>query len=249
MNIFDGPILDILQKLSKESIVPLDAADSGLELADRNPFLMERDTAVELGGYPKESINIYVPSSNLESLLLKACESGISVNEPGVYCIGNPAIITEKEKLVSFGKIVLLKTKSIPDEKWYEFTQKELMTDTRLHIKDVMQRQSSTHYNLNLRIGKTAMKNGFSISRLGKTIKESFMKLEEVESAVVIFIVGESALYKDLLGNGEKIKEITLTLNHIFDGIDMDCGHCNLVEICNEVEGIRKLHKKKESKS
>lgn len=245
MHIFDKPIGKILEQLKAQNLVKLDDVPA-IKLSEKNIFLMERDTAIELGGYPEESINIYVPSSNMKNLASHLSGDGDSFGS-GVYCIGNQELL--KEKHVSFGKIVLLETEEIPDNKWYEFTQKELMTDSRIRMEDVMLRQSSTHYNINLKVGKSAMKNGFSLPAFGKTVYESFLKLEEVKSVTVILIIGESRLYKSLLEDAEKIKEITLTLNHIFDGIDMDCGHCNLVEICNEVEGMRKLHKERKVKN
>lgn len=245
MNIFDKPVLQILESIKTQSFIKLKNDSPALEITDKNPFLMERDTAIELGGYPKESINIYVPSSNMQELKEQIFNTEDSVLDSGVYCIGNPAIFSGNEAHISFGKIVLLETEEIKDEDWYGFTQKELLTDSRIRIKDVMLRQSSTHYNVNFRVSKTAMKNGFTAEGFGKTIQKAFYDIPGVKSVTVILIFGENPLYKQLLEKAERIKEITLTLNHIFDGIDMDCGHCNLVEICNEVEGMRKLHKKK----
>lgn len=240
MNIFDKPVSTILESIQVEKIHKLGAADMLWPISDRNPFLMERDTHMELGGYPKESINIIVPSTNMPQILKDKLPECFDA----AYIIGDADILGKKEKHVSFGKIVLLETEEIPDDKWYEFTQSELLTDSRIRLKDVMLRQSPTHYNLNMRVGKAAVKNGLNMEIIASTIKSEFEKLEFVKSATVIILVGESELYKKLLPSAEKIKEITLTLNHIFDGIDMDCGKCDLVEICNEVEGIRRIHRK-----
>ena len=108
-----------------------------------------------------------------------------------------------------------------------------------------MLRQSPVHYNINLRVGKEAFHRGFDIQVLGETIYNAFRQMKYVKSVIVLLIVGESKLYKELLPIAEKIKEVTLTLNHIFDGIDMDCGHCDLSAVCNEVEAIRVLHKRR----
>lgn len=244
MNIFDKPITKILEYIKEETILPLSTKVLPLQPAEKNPFLMERDTQLELGGFPKDSINIYVPSSNMQSLKNQILGQTQKL-EAGVYCIGNPELSGSKENHISFGKIVLLETETLPDEQWYNFTQSELITDSKIYLKDIMLRQSSTHYNTNLRVSKNAMKNGFTLEALGKAYLSAFEKIECVKSATIILIIGDSYLYKNLLETAEKIKEITLALNHIFDGIDMDCGHCNLVEICNEVEGMRKLHKKR----
>lgn len=244
MNIFDKFVretTEIIGSEQPEQITELKCSCQPWEIQDKNTFLMERDTAIELGGYPKESINLIIPSSNLREL--SGLGIGLGFGE-GVYCIGDPGLLANGEKHISFGKIVLLETEAIGDDDIYEFTQQELLTDSRIRMKDVMLRQSPAHYNLNLRIAKAAILAGFDLDKMGRTVQESFAAMEHVKSVTVIFIVGDSALYKKLLGVAEMVKEVTLTLNHIFDGIDMDCGSCDLSEICDEVEGVRELHKR-----
>ena len=243
MNIFDKYILQILDGCASEDRKRLAFTGNSLPIAQKNTFLMERDTAIELGGYPQESINLIVPSSKLPELTKQAEGDKSLMLEDGVYCIGDPKLLHGKEKHISFGKIVLLDTEHIPDDEWYDFTQSELLTDSKLWMKHVMLRQSPTHYNINLRVGKDAFQRGFDIQVLGETIYNAFRQMKYVKSVIVLLIVGESKLYKELLPIAEKIKEVTLTLNHIFDGIDMDCGHCDLSAVCNEVDAIRVLHR------
>ena len=245
MDIFDKYILQILDGCASESILKLALTGESWEIAQKNTFLMERDTAIELGGYPKESINIIVPSSKLSELTQQAGRNKSFVLEDGVYCIGDTKLLYGKETHISFGKIVLLETEHIPDDEWYEFTQSELLTDSKLWMKHVMLRQSPVHYNINLRVAKEAFNRGFDIQLLGETIYKAFRQMKYVKSVIVLLIVGENKLYKELLTTAEKIKEVSLTLNHIFDGIDMDCGHCDLSVVCNEVEAIRALHKRR----
>lgn len=245
MNIFDQYILQILDGCVSEDIKRLAFTGSSFEIAQKNTFLMERDTTIELGGYPKESINIIVPSSKLPELITQAKKEKSLTLEDGIYGIGDSALLYGKEKHISFGKIVLLETENIPDDEWYDFTQSELLTDSKLWMKHVMLRQSPAHYNINLRVGKEALREGFDIPVMGETIYKAFRQMKHVKSVIVLLIIGESRLYKGLLSTAEKIKEVTLTLNHIFDGFDMDCGHCDLSVVCNEVEAIRALHKRR----
>ena len=253
MNIFDKYIAETIKSCCAHPLQPLPRPESFWPLQEKNTFLMERDTAVELGGYPKESVNLILPSSRLREKTVFNGSDGTDQREraqekilsDGVYCIGDPAIMDGSQSHVSFGKIVLLETEDITDGDLYAFTQEELLTDARIRMKDVMLRQSPTHYNINLRVGKAALAAGFDAAKAGWTVHEAFCRMEKVRSVTVILLVGENELYKKLLGTAEKVKEVTLTLNHIFDGIEMDCGHCEQKEICNEIEGMRALHKKK----
>ena len=234
MDIFDSLIKDTLNVLDNYSMVPLDEKAAPWDILDKNIYLFDKETAFELGGYPKESVNMLIQSSN--SFL------------NGFYVIGDERLIN-KEKHLSFGKIVLLRIKDIESDKIYDFTQDVLLKDAKSHFKDVMTRASSKHYYINYKVSKNALKQGFSFSSIAQAIKKQFMQIDAVEDVSVVFIVGDSNIYKELLPIVEKAKEVTLTLNHIFDGVDMDCHACNMNDICNEVQGLRKLHKELNKKN
>ena len=65
----------------------------------------------------------------------------------------------------------------------------------------------------------------------------------------MVLLEGDSPLYRQLIPIAEKVKDVTAALNTMFDGIDMDCGSCSLNEICDEVEGLRELHRKKRAET
>ena len=61
----------------------------------------------------------------------------------------------------------------------------------------------------------------------------------------IIFVTGDKALCKDLAATAKKVDAITLTLNHIMDGLATDCSVCSFKPVCDEVEGMKELHFKK----
>ena len=199
-------------------------------LTDRNSFIMERDTAVELGGYPKESVNLIVSSSS---------ELPVS----GLWVCGDAE--TAETSHISFGKIVFLQTEELEDGQVYDFQQAVQLADLRLYLEHVMSRTSSRQYQMNLRIGKKAADTGLGLDALARTMRQHFLQIPGVKDAAVILLAGDSLLYKQLLPIAEKVKDVTAALNTMFEGIDMDCGSCSLNEICDEVEGLREMHRKK----
>ena len=202
-------------------------------LAEKNPFIMERDTAVELGGYPKESVNLIVSSSGpLPAEDLTVIESA-----------------ADGTNHISFGRVVFLQTEEISDEQVYEFQQAVQLADLRLKLQDAMTRTSSRQYQMNLRIGKKAAENGLDLDAMARSVQQHFLQIPQVKKAAVFLIAGESSLYRELLPVAEKVKDVTVALNTMFDGIDMDCGSCSLNEICDEVEGLRELHRKKQAET
>ncbi|MBV1684079.1 hypothetical protein KR505_11765 [Eubacterium callanderi] len=232
MDIFDQYAEKITAQLKNNTLLKLPQSGGLWPETEKNPFIMERETAVELGGYPKESINLMISSSNFDF-----------VEKDGLWLIGDPKALYGKDKHLSFGKVVLLKCKDVNSEETYDYLKSVEFSDMRQHFFDVMVRMSTQKQFTNLRISKKAMKKGFTIDRLGWSMLQSFLALPQVEQVKIILILGDSPLYKELLPVAEKIRDVTSALNTMFDGIDFDCQSCKLNGICEEVEGLKKVHK------
>lgn len=213
--------------------------------ADRNPFIMERDTATELGGYPKESINLILSTSGylpIEGIhRIGEANNGRTEGVHGDRTGGQMVPAGHQ----SFGKIVFLQTEEIPEEEIYDFQQRVQLADLRLQLRDVMVRSSSRQYLLNLRVGKKAITDGFDLEILARTIYAHFRNIPRVKDAAVVLIAGDSPLYRQLMPAAERVREITAALNTMFEGIEMDCGSCSMSPVCDEVEDLRRLHQKK----
>jgi len=252
MKLFDKYMMEaaaLLQPYLKEYGRPV--ADEGplWPLTDRNSFIMERDTALELGGYPKESVNLIISSS--QPLPFRDEDGGLSllIRESAPLKEGENDNLRELcqdfngEAHQSFGKIVFLQTEEFTDDAAYEFQQAVQLADLRLKLEHVMTRSSSRQYQINLRVGKKAAEAGLGLDAMVRTMRQHFLLIPGVKDAAVILLAGDGPLYKQLLPIAEKVKDVTAALNTMFEGIDMDCGSCNLNEICDEVEGLRELHR------
>ena len=236
MNLFDSYRKQVENCISAngDAICKLSENIEPITIINKNCFLMERDTAIELGGYPKESINLIVPAN--------ADDEAASPYGDGIYYIGD--LDAAMDGHCSFGKIVILWADDIPDDKLYDFTQAQLMTDVGIRMENVMLRQSPNHYQINMRVGKEAINSGFTIPRMGRTIYDAFAQMEHVRAVTVIMLVGDNPLYKKLYPLAEKIKELSLALNHILDGIEMDCASCEQSVVCDEINEVRALHRR-----
>ncbi len=235
MKLYDTLIDSILGILEKNDVRMLNN-DVTWGINDKNIFLLDKETAYELGGYPKESVNIIIQSSSA----FKA--DGVYVVAPKDININN----IENLKHISFGKVVILKTKGVDENNIYDFTQKAIIKDSKMYFDKVMTRASSKHYFVNYKVSKAALKEGFNINKMAMSIYDAFKSLEEVEDCAVFLLVGDMDIYKELLPLAEKNKEISIALNHIFDGVNMDCKSCDMTEICDEIKELRSIHKKKQ---
>ncbi|MEG2987974.1 MAG: hypothetical protein RR807_01090 [Oscillospiraceae bacterium] len=197
--------------------------------AEKNPFLLTRDTAVELGGYPKESVNLLLSSST-------------PLTEEGVYLLGDNGLLSNATTHCSFGKIVLLDCGELPTEECYDYLKSVEFVDYRLQLRDVMVRTSSQQFFANLRIGTGAKNGGFNLERLGAALLERYRAIPQVRGVKILFLLGENPLYKQLLPIAQRVKEVTAAMNQMLDGMELDCASCKLSTICAEVEGLRELH-------
>lgn len=145
--------------------------------------------------------------------------------------------------LTNTGKAVFLQVDNLAEDQLYEFLQSVQMADIRLRFRDIMRRTSSQQFHIDLRIGKQAMADGFSLERMGAAMLEHFLRVPGVKKAEIILILGDGPVYRELLPIAENVKRVGAALNTMFDGIDMDCGHCSLNTVCAEVEGLRTLHR------
>ena len=253
MKLFDKYMKEaaaVLQPYLNEYGCPVAADGPCWPLAEKNPFIMERDTALELGGYPKESVNLILSSSQTAEFWdWRGAETRLILNfDPTKSGRIRDLVGSGQENHLSFGKIVLLQTEELADDAVYEFQQAVQLADLRLKLEGVMTRSSSRQYQMNLRISRRAAEAGLGLDAMARTIREHFLQVSHVKDAAVILMAGDSPLYKQLLPIAERIKDVTVALNTMFDGIDMDCGSCNLSEICDEVEGLREMHRKRQDK-
>ena len=224
-------VCSALQPYSVRSI-PLDGDAWPME--EKSSYIMERDTALELGGYPRESVNLLVSMSD-----------AVFPQGDGLCVIGDAA---PDKGHISYGKIVLLQTDEIAEESAYEFLQSVKLADIRLRFRDVMTRSSTEQFYTNLRVSKQAVRAGFSLERMGRSIYRQFADLPHVQRVKVVLLSGELPLYKELIPVAESVHRAGLALNTILDGIEMNCSGCDLKAICAEVEGLRKLHQAKAKK-
>ena len=253
MKLFDKYMKEaaaVLQPYLNEYGCPVTADGPCWPAAEKNPFIMERDTALELGGYPKESVNLILSSSQMDEFWgREGAETRLILNfDPTKSGEIRDLVGSDQENHLSFGKIIFLQTEELADDAVYDFQQAVQLADMRLKLEGVMTRSSSRQYQVNLRVGRQAAGAGLGLDAMARTIRDHFLQVPHVKDAAVILLAGDSPVYKQLLPIAERIKDVTVALNTMFDGIDMDCGSCNLSEICDEVEGLREMHRKRQDK-
>lgn len=233
MDMFNPCILSAREIISGHTIIPVDTNGELWPIVDKTPFIMERDTKIELGGHPKESVSLILSSSDVDLS-----------DMPELSFIGDP-LLMNRESHISYGKVVLLKTDDFSEDAIYDYLQSAQMADVKMRFKDVMLRTSSQQFYTNMRISKTAACSGFDAYKMGRTMLRQFKNVPHVTEAKIVLIFGDSPIYKKLISVAENAKLVNVAIYNRFEGMDMECESCAIKPICDQVEGIKKMHESK----
>lgn len=235
MKIFDEvteQMLSLLPETVDKSVLfdPSLCAQNG----DKNAILFRSDTAYELGGSGKESVSSIVftnmPSGKDEVLLY-----GPDLNEIN--------------KDIPFAHLTFVSLRQKNDEELtYEQLKNIGFTVFQLYPKRYHIRISPSASKEQVRVAKAAVysKQPLSFMNIGCSLIEEFKKNDDIEAVRTVFITKEDFNYRALSDLAVKVRKITDAVHSTLQLDELDCASCKMKPICDEVEGLRELHLKKE---
>ena len=232
MKLFDEMIIEITGELCH--LAPMEAAR--LEKPRRpwadvgaHHMILAREMAYELGG--------------AGTLGLSGC---LYTTEPilfpqGVYLYGKD--LPQIRESQSYARLVLVELEETDSEEalYRKFREVDYVR-YHIHPEGYMARISPVSQREPVRVSQKALKKGVRFAEIGDLYLMQYQKIPQIKTVNVIFVTHPAFDYcmlEDRLGRAE---QITQSLNHIFTGRSMDCDHCGLKTVCDEVEGLRELH-------
>lgn len=122
---------------------------------------------------------------------------------------------------------------------------------TRYHInpKGYMMRISAASEREPVRVSRKALQEGLDFAKVGGLFLAGYHQHPKVLAVKLIFITLSDFPYAELDKQAHQAEKLTMTLDHIFKNLKMDCGVCNLKQVCDQVEGMRELHFAQEKKN
>jgi CO dehydrogenase/acetyl-CoA synthase beta subunit len=194
-------------------------------------LVLQKDAAYELGASGRGSANLVLYTSSDEL-----------VNEDKVIVYGKE--LGEIKADCDFARIVLLRIGMIDaeDEVIYRTLKDIEFAKYHVYPAGYMVRMSPESYREQVRVSRSAIKNGISFRALGNNYIREYKKDINVLSAQVIFITDPDVNYEELKKLAKKANDVTGTLTHILEGLSTDCSVCQLKDICDEVDGMKELH-------
>ena len=180
-------------------------------------------------------------------------------------CVTTSAQLVEQDEILVFGpdltelrgdsayaRIALLRVGDIEsddeDDTEQAFRAIQDMDFVKYHVfpKGYMIRTSSESNREQVRLSSAALKKGISFRAVGNDFIRQYKQNPNILAVKLIFITAPDADYAALEQEAKTVRDITMSLSKILEGMPTDCGSCNLKPICDEVEGMRELHFGKE---
>ncbi len=213
--------------------------DESWEVTSQESLVLRSDMAYELGGGMNEAVSSIAFTT-----------SDKYVDSDGVYLIGDDlSDITED---ISYARFTLIRLNESYIRTIQEKNKEALYSVLRAvdyvryhnYPKGYMMRISSVKEREPVRVSREALEKGMTFSHIGSEMINAYKKRKEVEAVQIYFVTSKTADYGLLRSVAHRLEQITDSLNHIFNGLVMDCSTCSSRELCDEIDGMKDLHKK-----
>ena len=105
-----------------------------------------------------------------------------------------------------------------------------------------MIRTSSESSREQVRLSKAALREGISFERVGAAFIRRYRQDPKVRHVRMLFLTAPDADHAEAAKCARSVRDITMSLTKILEGMPTNCGSCQLKPICDEVEGLKELH-------
>ena len=225
MVLFDDEIKKVYDLLKQLQLKQLDITNNLIEDVGSDNMIFKSDCAYELG--------------ETNSLSFELSTSDIDIQD-NIYLCGKD--LNEIDANEDFIRITLL---NVRDDK----LTSNALYDRLEQIKLVKYKVSPKGYMLRTSVGgkervRVSKELRASFSQIGSAYLKEYKKLNYVNNVTIIFIIGKCDLSNEFVKLANKKKEISDTIDHILKGLMVnDCDACSVKDLCDEVEGLREIHK------
>lgn len=201
---------------------------------DKNAILFGGETAYELGGGGKPAVSCVlfgaVPSGNDEVLVY-----GRDLRE-----------LTED---APFAHITLIRLKDGDETALrYERLKEIGFTLCRLYPMGFHIRVSPSSCREQARVANAALAASppLSLVNVGCSLIRLLKEDKDVDCVRTVFIAGTDVDYTALAEKARRAKAITDTVQRTLQFNTLDCDSCRMKPVCDEIDGLRELHFRKE---
>lgn len=232
MNLYDNLIRECMKLFEgiAPNILPLSDNEAQWQTEDEQRLIFQRDMAYELGGngLPAVSALAYTSQPAQQDRLL-------------LYGPDLPDLTADSP----YARLTVL---HVDDRDWQDDQAYRLLRQmeyTRYHVypQGFMMRISTSMGREPVRISRRALQEGLNFSKVGHLFLQAYRQHPQVQAISMLFVTAPEFPYEQLAEKAAKMDAVTGSLDQIFNRLVMDCRSCSLKPVCDEVEGMRQLHR------
>ncbi len=235
MNLFDREIKELREYLQgkslEQTIKEIHYTKSAVQWPSgegRNIVLGE-DVGVELGNPQEESLSFIVLT-----------DSKNEVRDNKISLIG-PDLQESQGKSLPFGKVVIVSGKGFDETNSYERFRDIESIRFDVDLKGYMLRAVSQYQREWSRVSKEALKKGFSFSILGSALIDKLKEKDYIDAVEIVFVTSRREDVAELRGISDRVTKIVNAMNKMIEEMSFDCDSCEYIDVCSEVEDLKKM--------
>lgn len=233
MNLYDSDIEKLITMLESHGVRRLPLQQEW-EMTDKENLILKSEMAYELGG-----------GSNAAVSAIAFTQESRLVPEDAVYLVGDD--LSDIKNDIAYARITVIRlngdyVNSRDDNALYASMRATDYVRYHAFPKGYMMRISAVREREPVRVSREALSQGISFAAVGQAFINAYRKRPEVEAVSIYFVTDQNADYTFLKNESHRCEQITDSLNHIFNGLKMDCTTCQSRELCDEIDGLRQMH-------
>lgn len=234
MDIFNELIHKTMALLPGEGKHLSPSASASRYRGHRGELILGRETAFELGGgnCPCVSYALYTEDTEL-------------VGQDEILVYGSD--LNQLRSDSAFARIALIRTDYIEaqgQQGAYGILENIGIRKYDVFPRGYMVRTAALSNREQVRISKTAVKEGLTFREVGSLYIDEYKKNPHVQAVKMIFVTLPEVDYLELDRLGTLSDKMFRALNKMLADIQMNCKACEWKVVCDEVEGMKELHEK-----
>ncbi len=191
--------------------------------------ILKGDTGIELGSPEVESASFIIWT-----------EDGSLVRDGRMTLIG-PDIYHAKEPVLPLGKAVIAKVTGFDENNSYRRYREMELARYDVSAEGYMMRAVSQHMREWCRVSRDALQKKLSLAVIGARLARLMKNFDYVDGVEVFYVTSGPGDVRALREIGERAVRYISAMNRMTEELDFDCGSCEYVDICSEVDGLRKM--------
>lgn len=224
-------ILDDSPLKTKERFVNVDPAAPAWP---RNEYqiILKGDTAIEVGSPDSASVSFLLPTEDA------------SLVHDGRMTIIGPDFPACSGQSIPFGKVILIACHGFDEDNFFSRHQEMFLQRFSLDLDGYSPRSIPQAGKEWSRVSKKALANGFSLEVLGNELYRELSALEYVDAVEIAFVTSTAADVNQFKSIAERSNKALSALNKMAEHLVYDCKNCDYQDVCNEVDGLRRMHER-----